>query len=176
MDGVQLKLIELIAHMFARGVNKEADHMKINRSLCAWSLVAVTLLSATSGVKAATILVEPVVATTENFWPASSHPIHWQQVYDSSFFGTGPIQINSFGFRGVDRFNGPVTYSDWTVTMSTSLNGPGSLSTTFADNVSADVTTVMGTQSISFGSVDGVFTTFVLDTAFNYNPTLGDCS
>ena len=136
-------------------------------------LLASILAFASAQASATTILVNPAGPTEPNLWPASTTGMHWQQVYDSAFFGAGAFQIDSFAFLGLDNFNGPVSYSDFTVRMSTTGAAPGALSLTFTDNVGADNTLVMS-GPLSISSTDGIFTAFVLTTPFVFDPTLGN--
>ncbi len=146
---------------------------KLRMHLKALGLVVVILIFVSVKVQAS-IVVDAPSAKAANSWPASNGGVHWQQVYDNSFFGVGPLTINTFGFRGMGSGIGNVSYGlDFVVRMSTTAIEPGSLSTTFASNVGID-NTVVKSGPISLTSYDGVFTTITLDTAFNYDPTAGN--
>ena len=97
-----------------------------------------------------------------------------QQVYASSSF-TGPVLIDSVNFfaapdNGGNTWNG---ISTWQMTLSTSVNPSGSLSTTFANNVGGDVMlfdtkTFTGTQNVND------LVTFDGAGSFYYDPGNGD--
>lgn len=130
------------------------------------------LLLASSG-SAGPLLVEPAPPDASNSWPLSSAgTIHWQQVYDDSFFGATPLLIEGFGFRAQVDSSKSVG-ADFAVRMSTTSAEPGALSTTFAANVGADDTLVFSGPT-TLTTVDGDFTLITLSTPFVYDPTLGN--
>jgi hypothetical protein len=94
-----------------------------------------------------------------------------QQVYSASLF-SGPVTIT-----GVSFFADPLTgdtgwsgTSSWQMSLSTSPNGPGSLSSTFASNVGAD-NAVFGSLTPTGNPSAGTLITF--SGSFNYNPANG---
>ena len=93
----------------------------------------------------------------------------YQQVYSASLFGGGPINISAVDFFA---YGSAVSGSrSFTMSLSTSNNPVGGLSTTFASNVGAN-NAVFATSTFS-GSYN-LNDLFSFTGSFNYNPTAGD--
>jgi len=94
---------------------------------------------------------------------------------------TNGAQIMGLSFRLDDSQSGPwpasdLTWTDYSIQLSTSLNAPGLLSTTFADNLGADVLTVRSgpltvpAHSYSSGGLPNAFGPVItFDTPFTYH-------
>lgn len=92
----------------------------------------------------------------------------YQQVYNSDLFAE-PVNISSIQFRSPETAS--LTANVYQIRVSTSVNSVNSLSSTFANNVGADVVlyeTKSFTGTINAGDLYG-FT-----GSFDYNPALGD--
>jgi hypothetical protein len=135
------------------------------------SLAAITCLVGNGRpAQASIILAQPPTPGGGNSWPAAPSSQRWQQVYSNSFFGSTPVQINSFSF--FDLSSGSTTYGSFTVTLSTTTAAPGSLSTTYAANVGGNAALdFSGPMTLS--DVAGL-TTVTLSTPFLYDPTQGN--
>lgn len=112
--------------------------------------------------------------------------IRYQQVYSSSEFGfSGPSWITEIAFRGDsnDTIGGPLdpyTIEGFTISLSTTQNGPDQLSNIFDENLSGDFTIVFS-GDMTFAS-DGIINPdgtsefdfrFVLQSPFWYDPADG---
>jgi hypothetical protein len=109
-----------------------------------------------------------------------------QHVYDSSVFaglGSGPFTITRIDWRADGSVNQPQVYPSerWIATMSTTAVTPRTLSRTYADNIGADVQTVVdGPVTLttqSQGPVGGPKEFdygFDLETPFVYDPSRGN--
>ena len=111
--------------------------------------------------------------------------IRYQQVHDSSEFQfNGPRLITELAFRGDAQGAGgalaPITVNDFTISLSTTQNGPDLLNNLFASNLGSD-NTVVFSGSATFES-DGFINPngtanfdfrFVFDTPFLYDPSQG---
>ena len=104
-----------------------------------------------------------------------------QEVAASDF--TAPVLINSISFRLDGAATAPVSgsYADFIAQLSTTSQPAGALSTTFANNVGADVKTVFnGPLSFAFtaagpGNGPNAFSfTLTFTTPFLYNPAAGN--
>lgn len=106
---------------------------------------------------AAFIVVPNSLETTEgganNLYPFSQTQARYQQVFDSSQFGSDPIFISEVAFRPDAEFGAAfsVTLSNVLISLSTTSASPDSLSTTFANNVGGDDMEVF-TGSLSLSS------------------------
>ena len=98
----------------------------------------------------------------------------YQQVYPSSAF-SGPIQITDLYLYNT-QFNSGATSTpsgNYTVSLSTTSAGVGTLSPTFADNIGGDNTQVFNgsiQQSWNFGDTLDIH----FSTAFTYDPGAGN--
>jgi hypothetical protein len=109
--------------------------------------------------------------------------MRYQQVYAASEFGLDPIFIEAMLFRP-DSDTGAAfsaNHPSVQINLSTTLNGPDTLSSTFASNVGLD-DTIVRSGALSFSSVDapGPGNTRAFDILipftipFLYNPALGN--
>ena len=104
----------------------------------------------------------------------SPYNAEYQQVYSSSAF-TGPIQITDLYLYNT-QFNSGATSTpsgNYTVSLSTTSAGVGTISGTFADNIGADNTQVFNgsiQQSWTFGDTLDIH----FSTAFTYDPNGGN--
>lgn len=130
-------------------------------------LVASTMLTLVAPAKAATVAFG---ATSGNFagdcTPGCTP--QFQTVYSGSAFGSSPVLINAISYFLAGSDNQPV----YTINLSTSRNGLGSLSSIAADNIGADVATFF-TGAPSGLTLSGAWYTFT-GTPFLYNPLAGD--
>ena len=93
----------------------------------------------------------------------------YQQAYAAADF-SGPITITGLSFFGNAPPDGTVTIQGtYTISLAYSANPVGSLSTTFANNIGANFTTIFSGQSTQ----SGVNITFPASTPFTYNPSMG---
>ena len=115
---------------------------------------------------------------------AWSQQLRLQTVYNSSLFSSlsGPIAITGARYRMHPNWdpNYNFTTTNFQVTLSTSANSAGGLSTTFANNTGADATVVRSgslTLTHTAGSGSGVRPFDVVlsfQTPFTYNPASGN--
>lgn len=132
------------------------------------------------GLAASLGLSTPALAsTTVNFGPTSPAPVNdttpsstptLQTVYGHTQFGSSPVTISA-----IDFFLGNTSISNtqtYTITLSTSANPVGSLSSTFADNLGADAA-VFYTGVPGAPAYPGTWVSFS-GTDFLYDPSLGD--
>ena len=104
----------------------------------------------------------------------SPYNAEYQQVYSSSAF-TGPIQITDLYLYNTQFNNNASTTpsGNYTVSLSTTSAGVGTMSGTFADNIGADNTQVFNgsiQQSWTFGDTLDIH----FSTAFTYDPNGGN--
>jgi hypothetical protein len=133
------------------------------------------------------VVVPNGLATTEgnsnNAWPFNCDPggsQRYQQVYLGSEVGTR--LIGGIGFRQDPEFGdafGPTTIPNVTITLSTTAAAVDGLSSTFADNVGPDVTTVFsGNLTLSSATCSSTPCPFdiliPLTTGFPFNASAGD--
>ncbi len=100
-----------------------------------------------------------------------------QQVYASSFF-TGPQTLTSLAFRSTPGFRNGADYGNVVVSLSTTSFGDETgtlLSSTFADNIGANVTTVYsGALSFAAAMTDGFDYVINFSQGFVYDPSAGN--
>ena len=100
-----------------------------------------------------------------------------QQVYSSNFFTTAQ-SINSIAFRSTPDFRNGANYANVIINFSTTSFGDESgtpLSSTFSNNIGADVTTVYsGAISFAAAPTNGFEYLINLQNAFNYDPSKGN--
>jgi len=146
---------------------------KFVRFLAAMLILGGTNLLATGRLFAGLVTVEPVTANSAMSWPLNVSELHWQQVYDHSWFGTGPVVVDKIGFLAA-IFSRSISFGpDFTVRMSTTTAAPGGLSTTFAANAGPDESVVFA-NSVTFTTVPDTYATVSLTTPFVYDPTQGN--
>jgi len=138
-----------------------------------------------------TIIVPSSLVTTEagsrNGFPLgciTSSTLRYQQVYLASEFGSNSCNINEIRFRtDATGSVGPNmrTQNEVTIQFSTTSVSPATLSTTYANNIGADVTTVFnGNLTFDISPPCGLpgpcpFDTIInLQTPFPYNPSMGN--
>src|SRR5262249_19235763 len=94
----------------------------------------------------------------------------YQQAYAAADF-SGPITITGLSFFAAPQIgDGTVTIQGtYTISLAYSANPVGSLSTTFANNIGANFTTIFSGQSTQ----SGVNITFPASTPFTYDPSMG---
>lgn len=121
-------------------------------------------LSGTGTVPGPSFLVLPALSEQSNSLntPVRSAARTIQYVYDSSLLASLPVgsQITGMAFRlNGGEASWPPSARTWTnfdVQISTSVNNPGALSTTFSNNIGLDVVTVRtGSLTIAAGSYPG---------------------
>lgn len=123
---------------------------------------------------------------SSNYYPfgiGSSSTMRYQQVYDSSEFSALPVteQIAQLAFRrnaDADHAAHSYTITNIQIALSTTSYGPDALSTTFANNIGADNTTVFsGSLDINSDAGSPALWPFdiiiPLTTPFTYNPADG---
>jgi hypothetical protein len=104
-----------------------------------------------------------------NVFPFVVYNGEYQQAYAAADF-SGPITITGLSFFGFAPPDGTVTIQGtYTISLAYSANPVGSLSTTFANNIGANFTTIFSGQSTQ----SGVNITFPASTPFTYNPSMG---
>jgi hypothetical protein len=156
--------------------------------------VALIALATANTAKAATVVVPNNLALTEgnldNGFPFNLDVFEqssqrYQQVFAASNFASfsDPQLITQIAFRPDARMGNPFTstISNILIELSTTGAAPDRLSTTFADNVGADRTTVfsgsLSLSSANTGPANGPkdFDIVInLQNPFLYNPTLGN--
>jgi hypothetical protein len=94
----------------------------------------------------------------------------YQQAYAAADF-SGPITITGLSFFAAPQIgDGTVTIQGtYTISLAYSANPVGSLSSTFANNIGANFTTIFSGQSTQ----SGVNITFPASTPFTYDPSMG---
>jgi hypothetical protein len=106
---------------------------------------------------------------TANVFPFVVYNGEYQQAYAAADF-SGPITITGVSFFAFAPPDGIVTIQGtYTISLAYSANPVGSLSTTFANNIGANFTTIFSGQSTQ----SGVNSTFPASTPFTYNPSMG---
>jgi hypothetical protein len=105
---------------------------------------------------------------TANVFPFVSYNGEYQQAYAAADF-SGPITISGLSFFAAPQFGIVTIQGTYTISLAYSANPVGSLSTTFANNIGADFTTIFSGQSTQ----SGVIITFPASTPFTYNPSMG---
>lgn len=126
------------------------------------------------------VLADTIVIGTPDPGVGNSFPFgapynaEYQQVYSSSAF-SGPIQITDLYLYNT-QFNSGATSTpsgNYTVSLSTTSAGVGTLSPTFTDNIGANNTQVFNgsiAQSWNFGDTLDIH----FSTAFTYDPGAGN--
>jgi PEP-CTERM motif len=135
------------------------------RSILAIS-AAIAALSIATPSSAATVVFGNPAPTSAGDCTPSCTP-QFQTVYSRTQFGSAPVAITGITYflRSLQT-----NLQNYTITLSTSANAVGSLSSTFANNVGADATTFYsGIPNSTSGGQDITFAGL-----FNYDPTLGD--
>lgn len=135
------------------------------RNLIAVSLASALFLSATPSSAATVVFGSPAPTSTGDCTPSCTP--QFQTVYSRTKFGSAPVAITAITyFLSSQQAN----LQNYTITLSTSANAVGSLSSTFANNVGVDATTFYsGIPNSTTGGQDITFAGL-----FNYDPTLGD--
>ena len=118
---------------------------------------------------------------SNNFYPFGTRiSLRYQQVYDSSAFGSIPLEIVALSFRvdprgGEDFF---LEIQDIQINLSTTLLAVDGLVSSFALNVGPDQTIVFNRGRLALSSAGtGLFDiTINLDTPFFYDPARGNLS
>jgi hypothetical protein len=121
-----------------------------------------------------------VEGNTQTVIPLSSNPWTFQWVFPASQLASVPLgsQITGIAFRlDTSAAAQPnISFSQWNLQVSTSPNGPGTLSGTFAANIGADVVTVnsgplsVNTSIYPFGGNPNGFGPFIpFSTFYTYN-------
>jgi hypothetical protein len=107
---------------------------------------------------------------TNNVAPFVDYNGEYQQAYAAADF-SGPIMISGLSFFAAPPPIGPTVaiQGTYTISLAYSANPVGSLSTTFANNIGANFTTIFSDQSTQ----SGVNITFPASTPFTYNPSIG---
>jgi hypothetical protein len=115
--------------------------------------------------------VRPVILLT--FFPSyynGGMTGDYQQAYAAADF-SGSITITGLSFFAAPQIGGGIVtiQGTYTISLAYSANPVGSLSTTFANNIGANFTTIFSGQSTQ----SGVNITFPASTPFTYNPSIG---
>jgi hypothetical protein len=94
----------------------------------------------------------------------------YQQAYAAADF-SGPITITGLSFFAAPQIGGGTVtiQGTYTISLAYSANPVGSLSSTFANNIGANFTTIFSGQSTQ----SGVNITFPASTPFTYDPSMG---
>jgi hypothetical protein len=105
---------------------------------------------------------------TANVFPFVVYNGEYQQAYAAADF-SGPITISGLSFFAGPQGSTVTIQGTYTISLAYSANPVGSLSTTFANNIGANFTTIFSGQSTQ----SGVNITFPASTPFTYNPSMG---
>jgi hypothetical protein len=105
---------------------------------------------------------------TANVFPFVVYNGEYQQAYAAADF-SGPITISGLSFFAGPQGSTVTIQGTYTISLEYSANPVGSLSTTFANNIGANFTTIFSGQSTQ----SGVNITFPASTPFTYNPSMG---
>jgi hypothetical protein len=105
---------------------------------------------------------------SNNDFPFVDYSAEYQQAYAAADF-SGPITITGLSFFAAPQFGILTIQGTYTISLAYSANPVGSLSTTFANNIGANFTTIFSDQSTQ----SGVNITFPASTPFTYNPSMG---
>jgi hypothetical protein len=105
---------------------------------------------------------------TANVFPFVVYNGEYQQAYAAADF-SGPITITGLSFFAAPPGSIVTIQGTYTISLAYSANPVGSLSTTFANNIGANFTTIFSGQSTQ----SGVNITFLASTPFTYNPSMG---
>jgi hypothetical protein len=107
---------------------------------------------------------------SNNVFPFVIYNGEYQQAYAAADF-SGPITIYGLTFFASPNFAGGIVtiQGTYTISLAYSANPVGSLSTTFANNIGANFTTIFSDQSTQSGEK----ITFPASTPFTYNPSMG---
>ena len=195
--------LELVQPHAAAGPQKTIVHnqmetLKITRAI-QLAVMCVAVMAATAGldirpahgetvIYSETVTIAPYYETVEAsgyyyFDPVDGFDIERDQVIiDDSIFSEfgGPISIESVAYR-LDQgaTSTSASFTDVQVRLSTAVTTPDTISTTLADNVGSDVTTVFS-GPLTLSSPGGVGSPSAFDlvipfsTPFVYDPTQGD--
>jgi hypothetical protein len=134
----------------------------------AWTGLACSLtLILQMGASADADVIVGAPGNTANVFPFVSYNGEYQQAYAAADF-SGPITITGLSFFA---FQGGIVsiQGTYTISLAYSANPVGSLSTTFANNIGANFTTIFSGQSTQ----SGVNITFPASTPFTYEPSMG---
>ncbi len=150
------------------GDRRRASFMRLVAS--ALNLALVALLGVSTPTLASTTVNygSPSPSAINNTAPSSTPTL--QTVYSHTLFGSSPVVISAIDlFLGNTSIPNTQTY---TITLSTSANPVGSLSSTFANNLGADAATFY-TGVPGAPAYPGTWVSFS-GTDFLYDPNLGD--
>jgi hypothetical protein len=105
---------------------------------------------------------------TVNVFPFVLYDGEYQQAYAAADF-SGPITVTGLSFFAGPQGSTVTIQGTYTISLAYSTNPVGSLSTTFANNIGANFTTIFSGQSTQ----SGVNITFPASTPFTYDPSMG---
>ena len=162
------KAASLIRGERRTGDRRRASFMRLVAS--ALNLALVALLGVSTPTLASTTVNygSPSPSAINNTAPSSTPTL--QTVYSHTLFGSSPVVISAIDlFLGNTSIPNTQTY---TITLSTSANPVGSLSSTFANNLGADAATFY-TGVPGAPAYPGTWVSFS-GTDFLYDPNLGD--
>ena len=135
---------------------------------CAVACSLMLILRMGSSADADVIVGAP--GNSANVFPFVVYNGEYQQAYAAADF-SGPITITGLSFFAAPQIGGGIVtiQGTYTISLAYSANPVGSLSTTFANNIGANFTTIFSGQSTQ----SGVNITFPASTPFTYNPSMG---
>jgi hypothetical protein len=153
---------------------------------CRYLALAALVFSFTAPLSAQSLYVLPtgnaaVEGNSQINGPMQSGAITYQWVYPASQMSGVPIGslINGISFRmdgAAGATNAAISFPQWNLQLSTSVNGVGALSGTFANNIGADVVTVRSgalnipAGAFPFGSSPNAFAPVIpFTTPYTYN-------
>ena len=135
----------------------------------AWTGLACSLtLILQMGASADADVIVGAPGNTANVFPFVLYNGEYQQAYAAADF-SGPITISGLSFFAGPQGSMVTIQGTYTISLAYSANPVGSLSTTFANNIGANFTTIFSGQSTQ----SGVNITFPASTPFTYNPSMG---
>ena len=141
--------------------------------------VLMTAAFATSVHAASVVTPDIADGSTANRFPFWDSGMRYQQVFDASLLSSvdGTGAISEIGFRCDSVFCEAFTasYTNVTISLSTIVAGENSLSTTFADNIGADVVEVFN-GALTLSSMGAGLFDIVIDVAntFTFDSSLGN--
>lgn len=118
------------------------------------------------------------LTNANNCWPFACGPMDYEQVYASSQFTTGPVDITAISFKSAQDFTnqafGP-TPINLKIDLSTTSITPSSITSNFSTNQGAgNVQVFSGTATVSSSGRNVFDIMFPFSTSFLYDPTAGN--
>lgn len=115
---------------------------------------------------------------SNNCYPFGCGPLNYEQVYASSQFTSGPVNITAISFKAAQDFSG-IAFGPTPISLAIDLSTTNITPSTITDNFSVnqgsgDVSVFSGTATVSSSGNNIFDITFPFTTSFLYSPSAGN--